>query len=64
MTSKSIGRPRLTTGPTGRIKLEPPRSRQSVSARIGAEKQAERRARAWAEAAGGGRVTVYRRRLS
>ena len=64
MPTKSIGRPRLTIGPTGRVKLDPPKRRQSVSARIGAEKQAERRARAWAEAAGGGRVTVYRRRLS
>lgn len=48
----------------GRTVVEPKRPRQSVSKRIGAEKAADRKAKAWAAAARGGRVTIYRRRIA
>lgn len=53
MTAHLKRKPKLTTGPDGRVRLEVKRGHRSVSQRIGAEKKAQRRAAAWARAAKG-----------
>jgi hypothetical protein len=59
-----IGKAKLTANAAGMVKVIRVLPRQDASKRIGAEKAAERKARAWATAAGGGRASVYRRRPS
>ena len=61
MPTKSIGKPKLSTKPDGRTKIEPARKRTSVSRAIGAEKKAARTVKA-IERSAPGRVTVSRAR--
>ena len=53
MTAHLKRKPKLTTGPDGRVRLEARAAKRSVSQRIGADKKAQRRAAAWAKAAKG-----------
>ena len=51
MTTHLKRKPKISTGPDGRVRIEPKRAHRSVSQRIGADKKAQRRAAAWAKAA-------------
>ena len=53
MTTHLKRKPKISTGPDGRVRIEPKRAHRSVSQRIGADKKAQRRAAAWAKAAKG-----------
>lgn len=53
MTAHLKRKPKISTGPDGRVRIEPKRAHRSVSQRIGADRQAQRRAAAWAKAAKG-----------
>ena len=57
----TLKRAKLKTSPTGKTTVEPAKPRRSVSAKIGAEKSATRKAAAWTKAAKGKPVTVKRK---
>ena len=56
-----INRMKITTSPTGKTKITPAKPRRSVSAALGAEKSATRKATAWTKAAKGRPVSVKRK---